>query len=319
MISLIQLLYEQALKPKAILLGGAAGSGKSYVIKNKLGNIKNGIFKSQTNSTPFTYLNPDEFIEKQNLPLANAMVAFKELFQDVKSKNQNILWDTTAANIKNTLKQLEGYDVFMVMIYTHPIVSVLRNFERDRSLPLEAVLKTWDQVYNNIEEYRKMFGDNFTLIQNIPPGFEKQIQEFNTAAHQGKDALIQYLENLTQSNPDKFKSSFNKEFEFDTPEIEKAFNQVLSQTSYSSKDENILKGIKKEFQKEFQKSNIEPDSNFLEKKISSARNTQSRNKQNYIQNIEGIVNKLTSPQFEEILQPFSETEIQSKLDKFIRN
>jgi len=319
MISLIQLLIEQTLKPKAIVLGGAAGSGKSYITNNMLGNIKNGIFKSKTNSTPFTYLNPDEFVEKQNLPLANAMMAFKELFQDVKNKNQNILWDTTAANIKNTLKQLEGYDVFMVMVYTHPIVSILRNFERDRSLPFKAVLKTWDQVYNNIEEYRKMFGDNFTLIQNIPPGFEKQIQEFNTAAQQGKETLIQYLENLIQQNPDKFKSSFSKEFEFDTPEIEKAFNQTLPQTSYSSKDENILKDIKKEFQKEFQKLNTEPDSNFLEKKIISARNTQNRNEQNYIQNIEGIVSKLTSPQFKQILQPSSETEVQSKLNKFIGN
>ena len=130
---------------------------------------------------------------------------------------------------------------------------------------------------------------------------------------------MQYLENLIQQNPDKFKSSFSKEFEFDTPEIEKAFNQTLPQTSYSSKDENILKNIKKEFQKEFQKSNTEPDSNFLEKKISSARNTQNRNEQNYMQNIEGIVNKLTSPQFKQILQPSSETEIQSKLNKFIGN
>ena len=319
MISLIHLLYEQVLKPKIIVLGGAAGSGKSYITKNVLGNIEDGIFKIKNNSTPFIYLNPDEFVEKQNLPLANAVAKFKDLFQNIKTQKQNILWDTTSANTSNTLKQLEGYDSFMVMVYTHPMVSILRNFERDRSLPLEAVLKTWDQVYDNIKEYKKFFGDNIVLIQNNPPGFEKQIQEFDNASQQGKDSLRKYLENLVQKDPEKFKSSFSKEFNFDNPEIEKAFNEDLPQTSYSSEDGDILKNIKKEYQKEYLKTNTKPGIEFLEKKIKSNRNTKERNQQNYIKSLEGIVNKLNSPEFKQMIQPITPDQIRFKLNRFIQD
>jgi tRNA A37 threonylcarbamoyladenosine biosynthesis protein TsaE len=64
MISLLQLLKEATGTPKAIILGGGAGSGKTYLVKNVLGDLKDGNFIPKGSSENFTYLNPDDIIEK---------------------------------------------------------------------------------------------------------------------------------------------------------------------------------------------------------------------------------------------------------------
>lgn len=318
MISLLRLLKEIQEKPKAIIMAGAAGSGKSYISNNFLGKTSNGIFKPKNSNIEFKYMNPDEYIEKQNLPLANAMQKFRGEFQNTQDEKQNIFWDTTAANIKNTLSQLQDYDKFMVMVYTHPIVSIIQNAKRDRTLPLEAVIKIWDSVYSNIEEYKKYFGNNFNLIQNIPPGFEKPIKEFNEAVKNGKNSLKIYLEKLTSSDPELFKSSFDKPFSFSSKEIEQAFEDTLKQSSYNeNKDKNILKTVKKEFEKEYQKQNKNPGVEFLDKKIKSTIDNKNKNTQNYEESLEQITNKLVSPQFKKIISPNTPEEIQNKLNNFL--
>jgi len=264
-------------------------------------------------------MNPDDIVEKEGTSLGVAMGKFKEIFQDAQNKKENIIWDTTAANIKNTMAQMPGYDKFMVMVYTHPIISLYQNAKRERTLPMEAAIKTWDGVYSNIEEYKKLFGDKFVLIKNVIPGYEKQVQEFDKAVAGGKDSLKQYLENLIANNQEQFKSSFSKEFEFENKEIEQAFNDALPETSYDEKkDKSILKGVKKEFQKDYLKKNEDPGSKVLEKKLQSARNTKEKNEQNYNEDLEGIVNKLTSSKFKEITEPNSEEDIKSKFNSFLK-
>jgi hypothetical protein len=315
-----RLLKEDKDSPKGIILSGGAAVGKSYVVKNILGNLdeKTGVFTPFGSNLKFKYMNPDDLVEKKGLSLGAAMGEFRGIFQDAQDKKENIIWDTTGANIKNTMSQLSGYDKFMVMVYTHPIISILQNIKRDRKLPVDAVLKTWDGVYSNIEEYKNLFKDNFVLIQNNLPGYKKDIQEFNTAIKGGKDKLNQYLENLVSTDPEKFKSSFSTDFSFDSKEIEQAFTQALSQTSFNEKvDGDILKLIQKEFQKEYLKKNEDPGSDVLEKKIKSARNTVERNNKNKNENLEGIVNKLTSSNFEDVIEPTPESEIKSKLNSFL--
>ena len=319
MIRLRDILNEVSGKnPKAIILGGGAGSGKTYVTKNLLGKVDDGVFTPYGSSESFTYLNPDDIIEKTGVSLGAAMGEFNKIFTQTSADKQNILWDTTAANVKNTLSKLPGYDKMLVMVYTHPIISILQNAKRDRTLPLEAVIKTWDNVYSNIEVYKNELGDNFVLVQNIIPGYEKEIKDFDNAVKGGKDKLKQYLSDLLSSDPEKFKSSFSKPFEFSSPEIKSSFEESLPQTTFDEKkDSGILKSIKKEFEKEYQKKNENPGPQVLEKKIKSARNTKERNEKNYNENIEGIVNKLTSPQFRQLIEPTSDEEVKSKITSFV--
>jgi len=319
MVSLLSLLEEIYSSPKAILLAGSAASGKSYIINNILGDVKGDVFTLKGTDTKFKYLNPDTFIEKDGLSLGKAMVKFNEKFSKTKNEKENILWDTTGANIKNTLNQTQGYDQFMIMVYTHPVISILQNTKRDRTLPLEAVLNTWNQVYSNIGEYKSKLKDNFILFPNQIPGYEKEIKQFNKAVKKGEKELKQYLDNLINQNPEKFQSSFSKPFEFNDEEIEKAFEAELSKTSFNNKkDKDILKNIKRGFQKEYLKNNSNPGSEVLEKKLNSARKTLQKNQSNYENNIRGIINKLTSPEFKEVINPVLPNELKSKLKNFLK-
>lgn len=320
MISLLKLLKEAVEGPKAIILSGGAGSGKSYTIKNLLGGLdeKSGIFTPKGSSTEFKYMNPDVYIEKEDMSLGQAMGKFKTTFQDAQDQKQNIIWDTTGANVKNTLSQLSGYSKFMVMVYTHPIISILQNAKRDRKLPLDAVIKTWNSVYGNIAEYKQQLGDNFALIQNIIPGYEKEINEFNKAAQAGSKTLTQHLNDLVSNNEGKFKSSFSKEFNFSTDEIEQAFNETLPKTSYTKSDDPILKNVRKEFEKEYLKKEENPGEKILDKKLQSARKTKARTTKNSEENIEGVVAKLSSQDFKDIISPTPSSELKSRFQNFIK-
>jgi uncharacterized protein YlbG (UPF0298 family) len=320
MISLFKLILEGDGNPKGIILAGGAGVGKSYVVKNLLGNLdeKTEVFTPKGSSLKFKYLNVDNFVEKKGLSLGQAQGEFRGEFQSVQDQKENILWDTTGVNIENTTSQMSGYDRFMVMVYTHPIISILQNAKRDRKLPLEAVVKTWEKAYSNVEEYKNLFGENFVLVNNQVPGYEKQVAEFNKAVSGGKENLKQYLTDLVSNNEEQFKSSFSKEFEFDTKEIEQAFNNALPKTSFDEKkDVSILKDVKKEFQKDYLKKNEDPGFELLEKRVQSKRKTKATNNQNYNDDLEGIVNKLTSSDFKKIIEPASETEIKSKFNSFL--
>ena len=316
-----RLLKEDTSKPKGIILAGGAGSGKSYYSEEILGNLnkERTIWSPKGSDLQFTYINPDVYVERDGLSLGAAMGKLKPAFQGAQDKKENILWDTTAASVKNTLSQMSDYDKFMIMIYTHPIISILKNVERERTLPLEAVIKTWDSVYGNIGEYKSKFGDNFVLVKNIQPGYEKEIKAFDQAVAGGKDKLKQYLSDLVSQDKDKFKSSFSKEFKFSKPEIEDSFEAALPQTSYNEKEDiGILKGVKKEFEKEYLKKNEDPGKDRLEKKLQSARKTKERNEKNYNESLEGVVNKLTSSEFKEITEPISDEEIKSRFNNFLK-
>jgi len=314
------LLKEAKDNPKAIILAGGAGVGKSYIIKNLLGDLDEEaeVFFPKGSPLKFKYLNVDNFVEKKGLSLGAAQGEFRGEFQDVQNKRENILWDTTGVNVKNTTSQLSGYDRFMVMVYTHPIISILQNTKRGRKLPLEAVIKTWEKAYSNIEEYKNLFGENFILINNLVPGYEKEIEEFNKAVSGGKESLKQYLTDLVSGNEEQFKSSFSKEFEFETKEIEQAFNNTLTKTSFDEvKDADILKDVKKAFEKDYLKKNEDPGFELLEKRVQSKRKNKETNNQNYDDDLEGIVVKLTSPAFNQLIDPYSNSEIKSKFKEFL--
>jgi Cdc6-like AAA superfamily ATPase len=319
MISLLQILREISDSPKAIILAGSAGSGKTHIIKKVLGklNSKTNIFILNNSSVKFVYLNPDDIIEKEKTSLGSAMPTFREKFEKTKQSKQNIIWDTTGANTQNTLSSLSNYDKFMVMVYTHPIVSILQNIKRDRKLPLEAVVLTWNQVYNNINEYKKQLKNNFILIQNIIPGYEQQIKAFNKALEEGPKSLKQYLINLVQQNPEEFKSSFKQTYNFEDLKIEKEFNEILSKTSYNKEEDNIyLDNLKKEFDKEYKNTNSYPDINFLEKKLNSFRNNENKRQIKYDEDLEDIVKKLTSSEFKKLI---SQKESLDKLTQWVNS
>ena len=225
MIKLIDILKEaMAPKDKMIIMAGGAGSGKSTLI-NKIKSAAPG----------FEVINPDKYVEDTTSPMYNNLaqssiqVDDKDV-PDALANHKSFIWDTTASNaaklfgglyrrkeVPGLINQHPDYDVMMIMVYAHPIVSFLRNFKRERKVPKMAVLSTWNSVYGNIDTYKSKLGDNFVMYQAPDEEFAKEISEFNSAVKAGK--LYDWLNDLTAQNQDAFKSTLgNKSTEPLSPE-----------------------------------------------------------------------------------------------------
>ena len=186
MIKLYELLKEQVGQPKAIILAGAPGAGKGYVLKGlDLGNVKvlnvdnryiDNLKKANVsldlkNSSP-------EDRSKQAIAMSQANKDFDKDVEDTIKAKESFILDGTAASYKKTeeLKnELEeaGYEVFMLYVYTDLERSLKQNQDRfeksdgkDRSLAPAIVLRTWKDVTSNFKPYKEMFGDNFVSVAN---------------------------------------------------------------------------------------------------------------------------------------------------------
>jgi predicted ABC-type ATPase len=182
MISLMELLKEAQGAPKAIILAGAPGAGKSSIVGDIISDLGLKVLNID-----------DDFIA--NLKLAGVSLDLKnadaegrskaakamqaaqksysqKLDQDIQDRD-NIVIDGTAASYNKT-KQLKekleaaGYNVFMVYIYASLEKSLRKNqdrFERsggeDRSLMPGIVMQTWANVTKNFIPYLDLFGNNF--------------------------------------------------------------------------------------------------------------------------------------------------------------
>jgi len=179
----MELLKEAQGAPKAVILAGAPGAGKSSIV----GDIISDLGLKTLNID-------DDFIA--NLKLAGVSLDLKsadaegrskaakamqaaqksyqqKLDQEIGERDENIVIDGTAASYNKTkaLKEkLEaaGYDVMMVYVYSSLEKSLSKNqdrFERsggeDRSLMPSIVMQTWANVTKNFTPYLDLFGNNF--------------------------------------------------------------------------------------------------------------------------------------------------------------
>ena len=186
MISLVQLLKEAQGSPKAIILAGAPGAGKGYILRGlDLGGLKvmnvDDIFveklKQANVSLDLKNATPEERSE-QAKQMAASNKEFKGKLQDIIDGKQSFILDGTAASIKTTTKlQSElkeaGYEVFMLYVYTDLERSLMQNQDRfeksggkDRSLAPAIVMRTWKGVTDNLPKYAELFGNNFVAVAN---------------------------------------------------------------------------------------------------------------------------------------------------------
>ena len=186
MISLIQLLKEAQGNPKAVILAGAPGAGKGYILRDldlgglKIMNVDDiyvPLLKKANVSLDLKNATPEERSE-QAKQMAAANKQFKgEMEQIITGKDSFILDGTaasynTTAKLKNELDEA-GYDVFMLYVYTDLERSLAQNQDRfeksggeDRSLAPAIVMRTWKSVTDNLPKYANLFGNNFVAVAN---------------------------------------------------------------------------------------------------------------------------------------------------------
>lgn len=190
---------------KAIVMAGGAGVGKSYFVRQ---------IRPDLQKAGWTELNADKYVEDKDSPMYNNLAKASNQIDKVDLPNtvksgKNFIYDTTATNIQRIegIKDA-GYDVMMVMIYTNPIVSFLRNFKRERKVPTVGVLSSWNNIYKNIDTYKKMFGNNFYLVPTEMNEEEKKMVDDFLKAHKS-NKLKEFFEELLSSG--QFKSTFRKD------------------------------------------------------------------------------------------------------------
>jgi len=186
MISLVQLLKEAQGNPKAIILAGAPGAGKGYILRGlDLGGLKvlnvDDIYveklKQANVSLDLKNSTPEERSE-QAKQMAASNKEFKGIVQDTIEGKQSFVLDGTAASYNTTVKLKDeldeaGYDVFMLYVYTDLQRSLSQNQNRyeksegkDRSLAPAIVMRTWKSVTDNLPKYADLFGNNFVAVAN---------------------------------------------------------------------------------------------------------------------------------------------------------
>jgi adenylate kinase family enzyme len=233
MISLLQLLREAQGSPKAIILAGAPGAGKGYVLKGldlsglKVLNLDNryiDLLKKANVSLDLKNATSEER-SQQAISMAAANKEFKgDIAATIEGKESFVL-DGTAASVKSTTtlkSELEeaGYEVFMLYVYTDLERSLKQNQDRfdksggeDRSLAPAIVLRTWAGVTKNYDIYKNMFGDNFVSVANtledeklgdLDAIVDKYLKPFTPKGTKPKDAKA-------QARSDKNKEKLNNE------------------------------------------------------------------------------------------------------------
>ena len=186
MISLIQLLKEAQGNPKAIILAGAPGAGKGYILRGldlgglKVMNIDDiyiNMLKKANVSLDLKNATPEERSE-QAKQMAAANKEFKGNIAATIEGKESFILDGTAASVKSTTalkSELEeaGYEVFMLYVYTDLERSLMQNQDRfeksggeDRSLAPAIVMRTWVGVTKNYDAYKSLFGNNFVSVAN---------------------------------------------------------------------------------------------------------------------------------------------------------
>src|SRR6056300_738953 len=246
------ILAEQTNRPKAVIMAGGAGSGKSYLL-------------NQLNLGSLTQFNPDKYVEDPDHPYHNNLgAASVQIEKDVLAAAEDkisLVWDTTASGVKfdeNLNKILKmGYDVYMVMVYTHPMISYISNFKRGRNIPASSVFSTWRNAYQKIENFRTKLKGNFSIFVNDRGGeFKKEIDAFNTAAKNGVNGIKDYLK-AYNDRTGAGKSSFFRPVEM-SQEEEQEFNKAVVNIDYDKDNRSEDKAIKQAFLKSYQKIGTGP-------------------------------------------------------------
>lgn len=199
---LYDILKEIQGKPKALILAGAPGAGKSSIIRDILGQFdlkvlnvddfymkdlaKRGVSLDMKNASP-------EERSQQAKAMGFSKKQYDAAMDDAIESTQNIVVDGTGASSRATLKlnqRLEeaGYNTMMLYVYTSLEQSLERNEKRfekskgkDRSLPPAIVFRTWSSVTGNFDVYYNEFGNNFVAVVNDPQPFtEKSVEDIIT-------------------------------------------------------------------------------------------------------------------------------------------
>lgn len=305
---LTQILLEDRNRPKIVIMAGGAGAGKSTLL-------------NQLDLQSLPLVNPDKYVEDPKSPAYNKLtsgVALANKEAEALADNKtSFVWDTTASNptkvqeIKN-----KGYDIFMVMVYTHPMIAYISNFKRERKVPSSAVFSTWRNVYQLITDYQKITEGNLAIHVNDRGGqFKQEVEAFNTSAKNGVQGIKEYLQRYNDKHGIEG-STFFEPVEWSEQE-EQEFNRATADIDWDKGNRSEDKAIKKAFLTSYRKNGVGPGDDKLKDAVKKYRDAREKNQQREDEVLENIAEMLFSPTFQELLKHSTPAEIDQRLQQFL--
>jgi hypothetical protein len=232
----------------------------------------------------------------------------------------SFVWDTTASGVRFE-KQLrdmlsKGYDVYMVMVYTHPMISYISNFKlRGRNTPSSAVFETWRNVYKKIDDYDKLLKGNLSIHVRDEGKFKDAVQGFNTAAKNGPFGIKDYLKNYNEKNNIEG-SSFFQPVEWSKQE-EEEFNKHVGSVDWDKDNRSEDKAVKQAFLKAYRKIGAGPGQDKLRDVIKKHREKKAKFAADADAILDNIAEMLFSTKFQEKLKHSTPAEIDQKVQAFL--
>ena len=305
---LTQIILEDRNKPKLVVMAGGAGAGKSYLL-------------NQLDLGSLPLVNPDRYVEDPNHPAYNKLspgvAAANKEAEALTDEKTSFVWDTTASNPTKVKEILaKGYDIYMVMVYTHPMIAFISNAQRERQVPKSAVFSTWNNVYNLIDDYNKMLKGNLSIFVNDRGNkFAKEVEEFNTAAKNGEHGISDYLLRYSEKHG-LTGSSFRDPIDL-SPEEEQEFTKATAGIDYNKTEYGEERSLKNYFQTWYQKNGTAPEKERLEKALASYRKRKESDAKKAVDVLNDIAETLYDPTFQEKLVHSTPAEIDQKIQNFL--
>ena len=169
---------------KAFFLAGGPGSGKSYVVRKTTGGTglrivnSDDAFESLLKKANLSLKMPEEEEAPREVQRQRAKKITKRRMGDASTGEGGYLEGRIGLILDGTgkdydkiafqatqLKQL-GYDVHMIFVNTSLDTALARNAKRDRSVPEDIVVKSWNEVQRNIGKFSQYFRQNFVVVDN---------------------------------------------------------------------------------------------------------------------------------------------------------
>ena len=308
MIKLTDLILESTSGPKVVVMAGGAGAGKTYLL-------------NQLNLSSLPQVNPDKYVEDPDHPAYNnlgagARLADKEA-AELSDEKTSFVWDTTASNPKKIQDLInKGYSIFMVMVYTHPMISYISNFSRERNIPGAAVFSTWRNVYQLIADYDKITNSNLAIFVSDRGGkYNKEIEAFNTAAKNGPSGIKDYLERYNEAN-NIGGSTFRKPIQLSAQE-EEEFKKHIGSLDYDKEGYGEDRALKKAFKDAYDKNGVGPGLDKMKDILKKYRDRKAKQDQRETEVLDNIADMLFNEKFQKLLQHSTPREIDSKVQAFL--